>query len=145
MSDRKGKQVIRLTPTGAFVGKFAGVDAERIALNHLDDVAMIDRETKSVVIVDRDGKALGKIPQKGTGYEFDNPVDLTFDAFGNLYVLDRGRASVFVFGPKNRLVTTVTIPEKSPGAFPRASAFALDKAGRLYIFDDRAQAIQVYQ
>src|SRR5258708_3944971 len=88
---------------------------------------MIDRETKSVVIVDRDGKALARIAQKGAGYEFDNPVDLTYDAFGQIYVLDRGRASVFVFGPRNRLLTTITMPEKSPGAFPRASAFGLGK------------------
>jgi TolA-binding protein len=145
VADRKGKQVLRFAPNGTFVNKFAGVDAERLALNHLDDVAMIDRETKSVVIVDRDGKALARIAQKGAGYEFDNPVDLTYDAFGQIYVLDRGRASVFVFGPRNRLLTTITMPEKSPGAFPRASAFGLDRAGRLYIYDDRAQGIQVYQ
>ncbi|MFI5179657.1 MAG: hypothetical protein ACHQO8_13890, partial [Vicinamibacterales bacterium] len=98
-----------------------------------------------VQIFDRDGKPLGKILQKGTGYEFDNPVDLTFDAFGHLYVLDRGKSSVFIFGAKNRLITTVTMPEKSPGMFSKAMAFALDRAGRMYIFDDRAQTIQVYQ
>jgi TolA-binding protein len=145
VADHKGKQVIKVSESGAYVGKFIGVDAERLALNRLDDVAMIDKDTKTVVIVDRDGKALTKIPQKGTGYEFDNPIDLTFDAFNHIYVLDRGRASIFVFGPRNRLLTTVTIPEKSPGAFPRAAAFALDAAGRIHIYDDRAQTIQVYQ
>jgi TolA-binding protein len=145
VADRKGKQVLRFAPNGTFMNKFIGVDAERLAINQLDDVAMIDRETKSVVIVDRDGKMLGKIAQKGTGYEFDNPIDVTYDAFGQIYVLDRGKASVFVFGPRNRLLTTITIPEKSPGAFPRASAFGLDRAGRIYIYDDRAQTIQVYQ
>ncbi len=145
VADRKGKQVLRFAPNGTFMNKFIGVDAERLAINQLDDVAMIDRETKSVVIVDRDGKMLGKIAQKGTGYELDNPIDLTYDAFGHIYVLDRGKASVFVFGPRNRLLTTITIPEKSPGAFSRAAAFGLDRAGRIYIYDDRAQTIQVYQ
>jgi TolA-binding protein len=145
IADHKGKQVIKVSESGAYVGKFIGVDAERLALNRLDDVAMIDKDTKTVVVVDRDGKALTKIPQKGTGYEFDNPIDLTFDVFNHIYVLDRGRASIFVFGPRNRLLTTVTIPEKSPGAFPRAAAFALDAAGRIHIYDDRAQTIQVYQ
>jgi len=65
--------------------------------------------------------------------------------FNHIYVLDRGRASIFVFGPRNRLLTTVTIPEKAPGAFQKAEAFALDAAGRIYIYDDRAQTIQVYQ
>jgi len=145
VADHKGKQVIKVSAAGAYVGKFVGIDAERLALNGLDDVAMIDKDTKTIVVVDRDGKPLTKIPQKGTGYEFDNPVDLAFDAFNHIYVLDRGRASIFVFGPRNKLLTTVTFPEKSAGAFPRASAFALDAAGRIYIYDDRAQGIQVYQ
>jgi TolA-binding protein len=145
IADRKGKQVLRFAANGTFVNKFAGVDAERLALSQLDDVAMIDRDKKTVIVADRDGKTLGTIPQKGTGYELDNPVDLAYDAFGHIYVLDRGRSSVFVFGPRYRLLTAITIPEKSPGAFQKAVAFALDRAGRMYIYDDRAQAIQVYQ
>jgi len=143
--DHKGKAVIRITPTGSYAGKFAAIDAEKLAINRLDDVAVIDRESKSVAVFDRDGKALTRIPQKGPGYELDHPVDVQFDPFGHLYVLDRGRASMFVFGARNKLMTTVTIPEKSPGAFQKAAAFALDRAGRLYIFDERAQTIQVYQ
>jgi hypothetical protein len=114
-------------------------------MSRLNDVAMIDRESKSVVILDRDGKQLGRIPQKGTGYEFDNPVGLTFDTLGHLYVLDRGKGSVYVFGPKNRLVTTITIPEKEAGSLQKAQAIALDTAARMYIFDDRVQRIGVYQ
>ena len=145
IADRKGKAVIRVAASGKFVGNFATGRIERLALNRLSDVAMIDKDENSITIVDRDGKALGKIPQKGTGYELDNPVDLAFDRLGHLYVLDRGRASVYVFGPKNRLIATITVPEKEPGAFQKAQAFALDGTGRLYIFDERAQRIQVYQ
>ena len=31
------------------------------------------------------------------------------------------------------------------GTFQKASAFGLDSAGRLYIFDDRVQRVQIYQ
>jgi hypothetical protein len=34
---------------------------------------------------------------------------------------------------------------KTPGGFRDASAFALDDAGRLYLYDERAERIQVYQ
>ena len=51
----------------------------------------------------------------------------------------------YVFGPKNRLITTFTIAEKDPGAFTRARALGLDAAGRLYIFDEKSKRIQVYQ
>ncbi len=68
-----------------------------------------------------------------------------FDQLGHLYVLDRGKSSVYVFGPRNRLITTFTLAEKSPGAFTRARAMGLDAAGRMYIFDERVKRIQVYQ
>jgi hypothetical protein len=144
--DKKEKTVIRVGPNGQYLGPFASaINTERLATNALDDVAMIDRDSKAITILDRDGKPLSKIMSKGASYQFDEPVDMVFDQLGHLYVLDRGKASVYVFGPKNRLITTFTLAEKTPGAFTRARALGLDAAGRIYIFDERAKRIQVYQ
>lgn len=145
VADRRGRNVIRASPDGAYLGPFSGTNAERLARNQLDDVAIIDRDARSVVVLDRDGKALSRFPQRGTGYEFDRPVDVAFDPLGHLYVLDRGRASVFVFGPGNRLIATVTVPQREPGGFQRPNAFAIDTAGRLFVFDESVQRIRVYQ
>ena len=144
--DKKEKSVIRVGPDGRYIGPFAAaINTERLAANTLDDVAMIDRDSKAINILDREGKQLSRILAKGPNYQFDEPVDIAFDQLGHLYVLDRGRASVFVFGPKNRLITTFTIAEKTPGAFTRARSLGLDAAGRMFIFDERAKRIQVYQ
>ena len=143
--DRKAKTVLRLTAAGKFVSNFAAIDVERLARNDVDDVAMIDRQNKSIAIADRDGKILGRIPAKGPNYQFDNPSDVAFDPLGHLYVLDSNRAAIHVFGPKNRLIASVTVPGKEPGALQRPKAFALDAAGRLFVFDESSQRIQVYQ
>ena len=144
--DKDAKAVIRYSPEGRYLGPFvAAVNTERLAVNALDDVAMIDKDAKAINILDRDGKTLSRILAKGPNYQLDDPVDLVYDRLGYLYVLDRGKASVLVFGPRNRLITTFTIAEKAPGAFTRARALGVDGAGRLYIFDDRAKRIQVYQ
>ena len=145
VADRKGKAVIRIAVNGKFLRNFATLNAERLVMNQLEDVAILDKDSKSVVIVDRDGKTLTKILNKGTGYELDNPVDVAFDPFSNLYVLDRGKPSLHVFGPKNKLLASFSLPEKDPGSFPKPQAFGLDAAGRVYLFDDRSQRIQVYQ
>ena len=145
VSDPKFKTVLRLSADGKYQAVFSSTYAAKLAINALDDIAMLDKSAKSISIVDRDGKALGKIPGKGTGYELADPVDMAFDALGHLYVLDRGKSSVVVFSPKNRFVANVTIPEKSPGAFTRPAALGVDGTGRLYIFDERARRIQVYQ
>lgn len=144
--DKKEKTVIRVGANGQYLGPFAtAINTERLATNALDDVAMIDRDSKAITLLDREGKPLSKIMAKGANYQFDEPIDMVFDQLGHLYVLDRGKASVYVFGPKNRLITTFTLAEKSPGAFTRARAIGLDAAGRIYIFDERVKRIQVYQ
>ena len=145
IADRKGRAVIRVSPEGKFVANFAALNAERLARNEFDDVAMIDRDSKNIVIVDRDGKSVAKIPAKGTNYQFDDPADLAYDALGHLYVLDSRRAAIHVFGPRQRLVATITVPGKEPGALQRPKAMALDAAGRIFVFDESSQRIQVYQ
>lgn len=145
VADSKGHEVLRVAPDGKYIGSFAKVDATRIAINAFGDVAMLERRSKTIFLSDRDRKVAGKILPRGASYELDEPVDIAYDAFDHLFVLDRARGSVLVFGPKNRLVASLTIPDKSPGAFTRAAALSLDAAGRLFIFDERAKRIQVYQ
>jgi outer membrane protein assembly factor BamD (BamD/ComL family) len=145
LANPKGRNVLRALPSGRFVSVFATGNIARMAQNWLGDVAMIDRGSRSIVIADRDGKALSKIATRGTGYELQDPSDLAFDALGHLYVLDPGRSSIFVFGPGNKLVTTLTAAERAPGALNRGQALGVDAAGRLYVFDDRSRRIQVYQ
>ncbi len=145
VSNPKARNVIRALPNGRFLTVFAPGNVTRMAQNWIGDVAMLDRGSKSIVIVDRDGKGVSKIPAKGTGYEFDDPVDIAFDALNHVYVLDPGRSSVFVFGAKSTLVATLAIPERTPGALGRTEALGVDPAGRLYAFDSRSKRIQVYQ
>jgi hypothetical protein len=145
VADRRAKTVLRVSPAGKYNANFATVNAERLARNDFDDVALIDRETNAIMLFDRDGKSLGRIAAKGPNYQIDDPADLTFDALGHLYVLDGRRAAILVFGAKNRLVATVTSTGKEAGALQRPRAFALDAAGRLYVFDESSQRIQVYQ
>jgi hypothetical protein len=145
VADRKGKAVIRISPSGTFIANFASVNAERLATNALGDVAIIDRDTKGIVIVDRSGQTLSRIPPKGPDYQWDQASDLSFDALGHLYVLDSKKAAIHVFSPKGRLIATVASPTRQPGSLQKPQAMALDAAGRLYVFDESSQRIQVYQ
>ncbi len=143
VADGKAKIVIRVTADGKYVGLFASLPATRMAMNGLEDVALLDGATKSINIADRDGKVLSKIAPRGTGYELT--IRSTWRTTRSVTSTSSIAAKVLVFGPKNKFVASATIPEKNPGAFARAAAFGLDPAGRLYIFDERAKRIQVYQ
>ena len=145
VADKDQKTVIRVSPQGKYIANFVTVNTEKIVRSELDDVAMIDRDSKTIVLVDRDGKPLAKIAPKGTGYAMGEPIDLAFDSLGHLYVLDGGKPAIYIFGPKNRLVATVTSTAKEAGALLRPKALAVDAAGRLLVFDETARRIQVYQ
>ncbi len=140
IADKSTKSLIRVSAQGKYIASFMTmVNTERFARSELDDVALYERDSKTIVLADRDGKPLSKIAMKGPNYQIGEPRDLEFDALGHLFVLDGNKPTIYVFGPKNRLVTTIT------GALQRPRAFALDRSGRLQIFDEGARRIQVFQ
>jgi hypothetical protein len=120
-----------------------------MAINEFDEIAAIDRDQRGVVILDGSGAVMARIPAKGTGYDLPNIEALAFDAFGHLYVLDRATIAVFRIlrsTPRQvMLLTTFAEPATVPTAFRRATAFALDGSGGVYLYDDRAERVRVYR
>ena len=145
--DSNAKNIARFSAAGKFIAPFAPVFASRLAIDVTDRVVSLDESGAGLTVLEHDGRARATIPAKGAGYEFDRPMDLAIDALGHIYVLDRNKATVFVFAqaPQPRLLTAFSVPPKSPGVFRKAVCFALDPAGRLYIYDGDVEKIQVYQ
>jgi TolA-binding protein len=143
VADRAQRAVFRFDAAGKFLGPFATARASRLAVGPGDQVAWLDRDAKSVSVLDRTGKPGVRLAAKGTGYDLTNPTDVAFDELGHLYVLDR--SAVVVFAPDGRFVTSFAAAPASPGAFRDADALALDGAGRLFIYDNRNERVQVYQ
>jgi len=143
VADRAQRGVFRFDPAGKFLGPFAPIRASRIAVGPTEQIALLDRDNKAVSIVDRTGKQLVRVAARGTGYELINPADIAFDVLGHLYVLDA--AQVVVFAPDGRFVTTFAGDKASAGAMRAGTSLALDTAARLYIYDDRAERVQIYE
>ena len=73
VADREARVVARFDITGKSLGGFATGRITRMAVGRSDEVAMLDSDSKSIIWTDRTGKALAKIPARGTGYLLDNP------------------------------------------------------------------------
>lgn len=147
VADRDGPALHRFGRDFKLIGPFGAGRADRMAVSTLDHVALADTSARTITVVSRDGRPVARVPDRGTGWKFESVTDIAFDALDSLYVLDRDLATVFVFAvmPQVRLVASFTLAERAPGAFARATALAVDGAGRLYIADDRAERVQVYQ
>jgi len=145
--DRGAPTVSRFTAGGAFLGVFARGRADRLAVNWRDDVAVLDRGTKSITVLDSEGTVVARVPPKGTDYELRNPVDVLYDVFGHMYVLERSgdRSGVFIFSTAGRLLARFNPPLDTEWEAREPDAFALDSAGRLYIYDGKRERVQVYR
>jgi TolA-binding protein len=140
VADKSQKAVIRYSPQGRHQATFLSTtNTERMARSAVDDVALYERDSRTIVIVDRDARPLAKLALKGANYQLGDVRDLAYDPLGHLYVLDRDKPTIYVFGPKNRLITSIT------GVLQRPRAFTVDRAGRLLVFDEGARRIQVLQ
>ena len=141
VADKDLKASYRFNASGQFQASFQTGRVIRVAVSLTDRVALLDTDYHGVVVADRMGQVLARIPEKGSGYEMDSPSDVAFDMFENVYVLDRSR--VFIFAPGGNLLVTFT-PDPS-SAFKKGQALALDAAARLYVYDDSLERVLIYQ
>jgi TolA-binding protein len=145
VAERKSKRLHRVTGDGKYVAPFATLHTTRMAVNDRDEIVAVDRETKNVVLFDRQGAIVRRILPKGEGYQISNVNDVAIDSLGHVYALDRDQATVFIFANDGKLLASLKSPENGESAFREPAAFALDGAGRLFLADERAHTVVVYQ
>ena len=141
IADRRTKAVHRVSLSGGYQSRLAPVDAVRIAVGPLGEAAAIERDTQALLLIAPDGKTRA-LPATGAGYMLRGPIDVAFDPLGHLYVLERD--SVVIFSPTGEFLS-VFAPGSAAGAFRTAAAFHVDAAGRLYVYDEDAERLQVFQ
>jgi len=166
-SDGDAKAIYRFSKTFMYMNVFAANKVSKLAVNVMDEVAAI--ENQGIVVFDSTGRILSRIPAKTTAYELKDMVDLAYDAFGHIYVLDKTDIAVFspYAAPKPtaaaaapapatpaaaaaaaspwRLLTLFTEPDKSVTGFKKATAFVVDEAGTVFLYDDQAKRVMVYR
>ena len=141
IADRRTKGIHVVSPMGAYQSRFTALDAVRLAVGPHGEVAAIERETLVMWLIGADGKGR-PLPATGTGYQLSAPIDVAFDPLGHLYIPERD--SVLVFTPAGEFLSVFAPGAAAAGAFRMAVAFHVDAAGRLYIYDEDSERLQVF-
>ena len=139
--DGDEQEIHRFSATGEYRGVFVAGRVKRLAVGPNGQIAVVDRDTRIRLLAE--GQELGEIPRKGSSYEIDDPIDVAFDVFGHLYVVDEKR--VFIFGRDRQLMLRFPASDNAPEAPRKIIAFALDRFGSLFIADDDDKQIVRYQ
>jgi hypothetical protein len=170
------KGLLRFKNDGTYAGPFETgnrrVKALKLAINDFDEIAAIDRESPRIVLFNAAGAEIGEITEVRA--EVKEPQDLTFDAFGHLYVLDQRTLVVLspyapaageaaarsaptgaaapkpAAAPASRadayqLRVKFSEPEKSREGFHRGAALAVDRGGAVYVYDKELKQVLVYR
>ncbi|MDP7338995.1 MAG: tetratricopeptide repeat protein [Vicinamibacterales bacterium] len=138
--DGDEREIHRFSALGDYRGVFVPGRVKRLAIGPNDQIAVVDRGNRIRLMAE--GRELGEIPSKGPSYEIDEPLDVAFDVFGHLYVVDERQ--VFIFGRDRQLLRQFA-PEVAPGRPRKITAFALDRFGSLFFADDDEEQIVQYQ
>ena len=74
VADRGQRGVFRFDAPGKYLESFSPIRASRIALGPVEQIALLDKDNKTVAVLDRDGQDDPRIATKATGYELTNPL-----------------------------------------------------------------------
>lgn len=139
--DGSGGRVLHFNSALTFDAVFAPTatgGAESIAMDAQDRLAVLLKDGKKVALYDRRGKLLFTIAASGPGYSFQDPALVRVDAFGHIYVLDRGLRAVHVFDRQGKLLAQCLITGSRS-----VKQFAVSDAGEIYAWDDKAAGMWV--
>jgi sugar lactone lactonase YvrE len=136
VADEKRKKVYRYDAKWEYLGTFPDKDTKereitRMFLDGEGGIVLLDREEKTIRVLDETGKVLRTVGPAG----LKKPVDAAVDAFRNTYVADE-EGAVQVFNEKGQPLATLSVPEMRK---PRALTLGAD--GAVLVYDDRAEKV----
>jgi sugar lactone lactonase YvrE len=140
VSDEKRKRVYRYNGKFEYQGLFPEKDTkERVVSRMFVDgeggIVLLDREEKTVRVLDETGRLLRTVGPAG----LRRPVDAAVDPFRNTYVADE-EGAVQIFSPSGQPLASLTGPE-----LKKPRALTLDPTGAVLVWDERAEKVLRYR
>jgi TolA-binding protein len=142
VADDRRRRVHRYDAKLEYKGPFPDAkerEVSRMTLDTEGGIVLLDRDEKTVRVFDAAGRLLRSVGPRGPGFELKKPADVAVDASRNTYVADE-ESGVYIFSADGRLLGTLSGEE-----LKRPKALALDPAGALLVYDDRAQRVLRYR
>jgi TolA-binding protein len=140
VSDEKRKRVYRYNGKFEYQGLFPEKDTkERVVSRMFVDgeggIVLLDREEKTVRVLDETGRLLRTVGPAG----LRRPVDAAVDPFRNTYVADE-EGAVQIFSPSGQPLASLAGPE-----LKKPRALTLDPTGAVLVWDERAEKVLRYR
>jgi len=166
--DRSGKFQREIGGSVANNRPYAFLFAQGVRVDPQDSIWVVDRASRMVVKFDQSGRvlltlgrrleAVGELGSSGVfgrasgppgsgvpGDNFNQPLDVAWDAAGNIFIPDGyGNARVAKFDKNGKFIKSWGATGAGPGQFNIPHSIAVDARGNVYVADMGNQRIQVF-
>jgi len=129
--DLSFRSAIHHTASGRLAALRAGSDGY---------VYVLDSKEKTVSVYS-DNKAISRLRLDEPPASILAPLDLAVDDLGDLYVVDDAASRIVVLDPTGKHVLATILPDKAKGGLAAPQRIEVDRQGRIYVFDRKADAI----
>jgi len=166
--DRTGKFVREIGGSSENDRPYVFLFAQGVRVDPQDNIWVVDRASRMVVKFDQTGKvlltlgrrleAVGELGSSGVfgrasgppgsgvpGDNFNQPLDVAWDAAGNIFIPDGyGNARVAKFDKNGKFIKSWGATGSEPGQFNIPASIAVDAKGMVYVADMGNNRIQVF-
>jgi TolA-binding protein len=105
-----------------------------------NQVYVLDSKERSISVYS-DGKLLSRLRLDEPPASIALPLDLAVDDLGDLYVVDGAAARVVVLDSTGKRVLSTLVSDKTKGGLSDPQRVEVDRQGRIYVYDRKADAI----
>lgn len=109
-----------------------------------NQVYILDSRERSVTILS-EGRPTTRVRLGDPPASIVDPVALAVDDLGNLYVSDASAGRVVILDPAGKRVLSVLRSDRGRGGIAAPDKIEVDRQGRIYVYDRKANAILRFQ
>ena len=116
-------------------------DYEKVLINSLDNIHLLNRKADSLQVYDPDGKTLFSLSKTGKEMTFGRFEDFAVDQANHIYILTNNPRGVLIYSPQGKFLKFLASEKAGPVSFDDSKLISVGPAGSIYVLDKGVRRI----
>ena len=116
-------------------------DYEKVLINSINNIHLLNRKGDSVQVYDPDGKVLFALSKTGKEMTFGKFEDFAVDPANHIYILTNNPRGVLIYSPQGKFLRFLPSEKTTPIFFDDPKLIAVGPSGGIYVLDKGVRRI----